>query len=207
MEAAGWNRVGSRECTLKGAPASAAVRSGRASAGSFHGSRVGLYPLHGSAQPASGSVRLVARGIVLGLGLGGFVDGIVLHQVAQWHNMLSSTDRWPATTLEGIERNMLADGLFHAAMWVLVALGLWLLWKARREAGQASGWELVGWMLAGWGIFNLVEGVIDHQLLGIHHVRGESLAWDLSFLAFGAVLLLGGWLLARGSPALTREAE
>jgi uncharacterized membrane protein len=51
-------------------------------------------------------------------------------------------------------------------------------------------------MLAGWGIFNLVEGVIDHQLLGVHHVRGESLAWDLSFLAFGAALCIVGLLLA-----------
>jgi uncharacterized membrane protein len=112
--------------------------------------------------------------------------------------MLSSTDRWPATTLEGMESNMLADGLFHAATWILVVLGLWLLWRAGREAGRASGWELVGWMLAGWGIFNLVEGVIDHLLLGIHHVRGESLAWDLGFLAFGAALCVGGVLLARG---------
>jgi uncharacterized membrane protein len=151
--------------------------------------------------PSAPSVRpanLLAPGIVLGLGLGGFIDGIVLHQIARWHNMLSSTDRWPTTTLEGMERNMLADGLFHAATWILVALGLWLLWKARREAGQASGWELIGWMLAGWGIFNVVEGIIDHQLLGIHHVRGESLAWDLGFLAFGAALWTGGWLFARG---------
>jgi uncharacterized membrane protein len=140
---------------------------------------------------------LVAPGIVLGLGLGGFVDGIVLHQIAQWHNMLSSTDRWPATTLEGMERNMLADGLFHAATWVLVAFGLWLLWRARRDVGHSSGWELVGWMLAGWGVFNLVEGVIDHLLLGIHHVRDESLAWDLGFLGFGAALCLGGLVLAR----------
>lgn len=147
--------------------------------------------------PRARPANLMAPGIVLGLGLGGFVDGIVLHQIAQWHNMLSSTDRWPATTLEGMQANMLADGLFHAATWILVALGLWLLWKARRQAGRASGWELVGWMLAGWGTFNLVEGMVDHQLLGIHHVRGESLAWDVSFLAFGALLLVGGWLLAR----------
>ena len=136
---------------------------------------------------------------LLGLGLGGFLDGIVLHQITQWHNMLSSTDRWPATTLEGMERNMLADGLFHAATWILTVVGLWLLFNALRDGEYRCGRALVGWMLAGWGIFNLVEGVIDHQLLGIHHVRGESLAWDLSFLAFGAVLLLGGWLLARGS--------
>ena len=29
-------------------------------------------------------------GIVLGLGLGGFVDGITLHQIMQWHNMGSA---------------------------------------------------------------------------------------------------------------------
>jgi uncharacterized membrane protein len=146
--------------------------------------------------PAERPAGLMAPGIVLGLGLGGFVDGIALHQIAQWHNMLSSTDRWPATTVEGMEANMLADGLFHAATWILVAVGLWLLWRARPDARQASGWELVGWTLAGWGIFNIVEGLIDHLLLGIHHVRGESLAWDLGFLAFGAVLCLGGSLLA-----------
>ena len=138
----------------------------------------------------------VAPGIVLGMGLGGFVDGIVLHQIAQWHNMLSSTTRWPATTLAGLERNMLADGLFHAAVWLLVVLGLWLLWRAPRVGGRPSGWTLVGWMLVGWGVFNVVEGAVDHLVLGIHHVRHESLGWDLGFLAFGVLLMLGGRALA-----------
>src|SRR5215212_10407320 len=31
--------------------------------------------------------RITGPGVVLGLGLGGFVDGIVLHQVLQWHHM------------------------------------------------------------------------------------------------------------------------
>jgi uncharacterized membrane protein len=26
-------------------------------------------------------------------------------------------------------------------------------------------------MLIGFGLFNLVEGIIDHHLLGIHHVN------------------------------------
>ena len=41
---------------------------------------------------ARGSVRrpLVTAGILLGIGLGGFVDGIVFHQILQWHNMLSA---------------------------------------------------------------------------------------------------------------------
>jgi uncharacterized membrane protein len=27
--------------------------------------------------------------LLLGIGLGGFFDGIVLHQILQWHHMLS----------------------------------------------------------------------------------------------------------------------
>ena len=28
-------------------------------------------------------------------------------------------------------------------------------------------------LLVGWGAFNLVEGTIDHEILGIHHVRDD----------------------------------
>jgi uncharacterized membrane protein len=142
---------------------------------------------------------LTGPGILLGLGLGGFVDGIVLHQIVQWHNMLSSTDRLPATTLKGMEANMRADGFFHAATWLLTVIGLWMLWNALRDGAVGSGRVLLGWMLAGWGIFNLVEGIIDHQLLGLHNVHEGSneLAWDLAFLVSGVTLIAGGWLLAR----------
>jgi uncharacterized membrane protein len=82
---------------------------------------------------------MTTPGILLGLGLGGFVDGILLHQIFQWHNMLSSTDRWARTTLEGMESNMLADGLFHLATWALVAAGVWALWSGMRHHEYASG--------------------------------------------------------------------
>lgn len=148
---------------------------------------------------------LTGPGILLGLGLGGFLDGIVLHQIVQWHNMLSSTDRWPATTLKGMEANMRADGLFHAATWLLTVIGLWMLWSALRDGAYASGRVLLGWMLAGWGIFNLVEGIIDHQLLGLHnaHEGSNELAWDLAFLVSGIALIAGGWLLARRDARLS----
>jgi uncharacterized membrane protein len=141
-------------------------------------------------------------GILLGIGLGGFVDGIVLHQILQWHHMLTSEGSYPATTVAGLETNTLWDGIFHASTWVAVVAGLWILWRRTADWRWAtSGRALVGWMLVGWGLFNLVEGLVDHHVLGIHHVRtgGNETAWDLAFLALGAVLVLAGWLLTRAA--------
>jgi uncharacterized membrane protein len=142
---------------------------------------------------------LVAAGILLGAGLGGFVDGIVLHQILQWHNMLSG--QLPPDTLVRAKINMYWDGLFHAAVWVLTAVGLALLWSAAgRPDVPHSGRTLVGGLLLGWGLFNVVEGIIDHELLGLHHVyeyTANHQPADLAFLGFGAVLLLVGGVLVR----------
>ncbi|WP_262283857.1 DUF2243 domain-containing protein [Micromonospora sp. MA102] len=145
---------------------------------------------------------------ILGVGLGGFVDGILLHQVLQWHHMLSSTntDRigvryYPVDTVAGLRMNTLWDGLFHTATWVAVLTGLALLY-ARVTRSRGRLWRspaLWGWALVGWGLFNLVEGIVDHQILGIHHVRGgpHQLWWDLGFLALGVVLVVIGWAVQR----------
>jgi uncharacterized membrane protein len=159
-----------------------------------------------SAQPISLETRTAhpatAPSFVLGLGLGGFIDGIVLHQILQWHHMLTGDNGGePMDTVAGLETNTLVDGLFHMATWILVAVATVLLLNAWRRRELAPPWRThVGLLLAGWGVFNLVEGLIDHQLLGIHHVRddlGAPLGWDLGFLAFGALLVVGGWVLAR----------
>jgi uncharacterized membrane protein len=142
---------------------------------------------------------LVAAGILLGAGLGGFVDGIVLHQILQWHNMLSG--QLPPDTLVRAKVNMYWDGLFHAAVWVLTAVGLAMLWSATGRAEVPhSGRTLLGGLLLGWGLFNVVEGIIDHEVLGLHHVyeyTPNHLPADLGFLAFGLLLLLSGWALVR----------
>jgi uncharacterized membrane protein len=154
-----------------------------------------------------------APAFVLGLGLGGFIDGIVLHQILQWHHMLSDTGGHPVDTVAGLEANTLADGFFHLGTWVLVTIAMLLVLSAWRRGELAPPWRAhVGLVLAGWGAFNLVEGLVDHQLLGIHHVRddlGGPLSWDLAFLAFGALLVCAGMALARARPdaaSLTRPA-
>lgn len=143
----------------------------------------------------------MAPALLLGLGLGGFVDGIVLHQILQWHHMVSDTPSNPPTTLAGLEANTLADGFFHVATWLLVAAAVVLLVRLWRSGRSAPPWPVfLGLVLVGWGVFNVVEGTIDHLVLGVHHVRddlGAPLAWDLAFLALGLVQAAGGAWLAR----------
>jgi uncharacterized membrane protein len=108
--------------------------------------------------------------------------------------------------------NTLADGFFHAATWLFVLAGSIAALKAWREGRLAPSWSFhFGLVLTGWGIFNLVEGIIDRHLLGVHHVRddiGSPLAWDLGFLVFGALLVAVGWLLhERGPAAMERDSS
>lgn len=147
---------------------------------------------------AADARRAVVRaGVAIGIGMGGFVDGIVFHQVLQLHNMLSA--RVPTDTLVGAKVNMVWDGLFHAFVWSVTALGIVLLWRARGVAARVPGRVFGGAMLLGWGLFNLVEGVIDHHLLGLHHVveRLGLSAWDWLFLASGVAFITTGALLIR----------
>jgi uncharacterized membrane protein len=141
---------------------------------------------------------------LMGVGLGGFIDGIVLHQVLQWHHLLTGDNGGePADTVAGLEANTLADGFFHVATWVVVVIAMLMTVRLWQRRALAPPWRAhVGMLLAGWGVFNVVEGVIDHHLLGIHHVRddlGAPLGWDLAFLAFGALLVTIGLVLARSA--------
>jgi uncharacterized membrane protein len=147
-----------------------------------------------------------APSLLMGIGFGGFVDGILLHQIVQWHHMLTSTGDHPSDTIAGLEVNTLADGFFHAATWVFVLIGVSLAVRAWQDGKLAPPWRAhVGMLLTGWGAFNLAEGVLDHQILGIHHVRddlGAPIGWDIGFLVFGALLVLVGLALARSARRL-----
>ncbi|HEX8414881.1 MAG TPA: DUF2243 domain-containing protein [Sphingomicrobium sp.] len=141
---------------------------------------------------------ITAAGTVIGIGMGGFVDGILFHQIFQIHNMLSA--KVPTDTLVGAKVNMVWDGLFHGVVWTATAIGIGMLWSAvKRQDVLLSDKALLGSILLGFGLFNLVEGVIDHHILHIHHVYerlGPSI-WDHLFLASGVALIATGYLMIR----------
>jgi len=147
---------------------------------------------------ASTARRVATAGATIGIGMGGFVDGIVFHQILQTHSMLSA--RIGRATIVALEVNMFWDGLFHAVTWTVTALGIAMLWRvAARGQRLPPPAMFVGAMLVGWGAFNLVEGVVDHHLLGVHHVieNADHLGPDLAFLASGVLLAGVGWAMAR----------
>ncbi len=143
--------------------------------------------------------------IALGVGLGAFFDGIVLHQLLQWHHFISY---WrPVESVETMRLNTLWDGIFHSFTYVVAAAALFFLWRSVRSGARLTGRRMVGAILIGWGGFNLYDGVINHLMLEIHHVNEtvDRALWpiyDVGFILWGAVMLLAGlalWLRAPGS--------
>ncbi len=130
------------------------------------------------------------------MALAGFFDGIFLHQILQWHHMLSSVR--PMTNMKDLKVHSTADGLFHAADYGLAIAGVTVLWRAhlQNELPKATQ-PFIGLILLGAGLFNTIEGLIDHEILGIHHVRSGPyyMVWDIGFLIFGISLIALGALL------------
>src|SRR4030095_8932771 len=160
-------------------------------------------------QVARRSHRATVAGILIGIGMGGVVDGIALHQIAQWHNMLSHIV--PPHTIGPMRGNMAWDGLFHALTWVITLVGILLLRSAAYTRDPIpSAQAFTGQLILGWGIFNLVEGVIDHQILGLNNVREvpSYTVYNLTFLAIGGVLfILIGWLLMGAGSRIRAEGR
>lgn len=123
-------------------------------------------------------------GFLLGLGVAALLDATVFHRLLGWHALLEGAPLHPA------------EGLFQLGGLAGVAAGVYLLWKARgRLSEPASGHVLLGSALLGLAVFNLVEGVLNHHILGIHHVnpQGNVAAWDAAFLVGSVVVGLLGW--------------
>jgi uncharacterized membrane protein len=142
---------------------------------------------------------LVYSALVLGIALGGFFDGILLHQVLQWHHLLSLV---PGEAFRDLGTQILADGLFHVLMYLVTVAGLWMLWRRRdalRHAGAAKA--VAGGALLGFGIWNVIDVGFFHWILGIHRIRvnvSNPMAYDVGWLlAFGVSALLAGWYVLK----------
>lgn len=137
---------------------------------------------------------------LIGFALSGFFDGILLHQILQWHHLLSGLDD-PAGA--DLRFQIVADGLFHMLMYLLALVGAGLLAMARRRGGgSVSGSRILRLVLIGFGVWHVLDAVVSHWLLGLHRIRQDSpvpLVWDVAWLAlFGLLPLLVALRLPRG---------
>ena len=129
---------------------------------------------------------------ILGFALGAFFDGILLHQVLQWHHFLSLVPG------KDLQTQIWADGLFHLAVYVVAVGGLALLW--RTGGVYARDRAILAWAILGFGIWQFSDVVLVHWIIGIHRIRVDvpnPTLWDIGWLAtFGVPsLIVGIWLL------------
>jgi uncharacterized membrane protein len=140
---------------------------------------------------------LMRASLVAGIGFGGFIDGIVFHQLLQWHEMLSA--QLPPSDYVTKSVNMFWDGVFHAVTLLASITGFLSLWKAARNPSNDTSGKLLGsGLLAGWGCFNILEGLLDHHILALHNVREPGAPannLNLYFLLFSVLLLILAWML------------
>lgn len=115
---------------------------------------------------------LLSAGI-FGFGFSGLVDVLVLHQVLQWHHLLSGI--YSMNTLPGLRTNILADGLFSIGMLIIMGIGAGLLWQSERRTEVPLALRpLAGSSLIGLGMFDLYDALVDHALLGLHQPVGAG---------------------------------
>jgi uncharacterized membrane protein len=151
--------------------------------------------------------RVLTRraGVVLGVSLSMLFDGIVLHQLLQWHHLVSRVS--PAGHLSAMQFNTFWDGVFHASAYVLLVIGLLLLWRLATFVEPAKvRKQLFAYVLIGFGGFNIVDSIVNHWVLQLHHVRDGVANWwiyDIAFFLVAGVAIAGaGWYLLHSQPSL-----
>ena len=160
---------------------------------------------HITAPPRHLRRRRAWGGFLIGVAIGGFFDGILLHQILQWHHLLSGVAG--TETVANLRFQILADGLFHLAHYIFALVGAWLLLSARSRpiADRGAAQHLLGWALLGFGAWHVTDAVLAHWILQLHRIRMDvdnPLLWDLLwFVPFGLGAGLAGFWLLRKPPA------
>lgn len=136
--------------------------------------------------------NLFVAGFILGLGVLGAIDGIVFHQLLQWHHMVLSPN---------LQLEIFTDGLFTALFSAMLIWGGMKIFKDARRNEIGDSWKIfLGGIFIGGGTFNLVEGIVNHHILQVHRVKPlaeNPLMYDLAFLAVGLLLVLIGFMFKR----------
>jgi uncharacterized membrane protein len=86
-------------------------------------------------------------------------------------------------------------------MYVVVVLGLFLLWRALHVRQVIFDPRLILAMIAiGFGAFHLFDSFVFHWLLNLHHIcYGPALvACDIGYFVIGLVLIAAGVVSLRG---------
>lgn len=142
----------------------------------------------------------VRGGFVTGFALSGFFDGVLLHQILQWHHVLSLVED---SRVQPLRVQILADGLFHAMMYVVAVAGLFMLWRSRNDLSAPGGSRrLWGGMLVGFGAWNIVDIGLVHWILRLHRLRldvADPLLWDAGWLVMLGIapVVAGALVLGR----------
>jgi len=155
-------------------------------------------------------------GILIGIGIAGFVDETLFHQLLQWH-----TFYW-ATNEHG---RILSDGFFHLFSTLLLLWGLLRVWQGRAGWSDASGPLLVAGILMGAGGFNVYDGIVQHAIFHFHlvneHVcdRGvthsnnslancpQDIPYEIVWDSVGFIVLAIGFLLWRCNRRMWQSAS
>src|SRR4051794_9095661 len=139
--------------------------------------------------PSASARPSLWSGALVGIGVAGFVDEAVFHQILHWHHFY---DRSTPTA------GLVSDGLFHAASWFCVVGGLFLLADLRR---RDSFWGMRWWsgFLLGLGGFQLYDGTIQHKLMRLHQIRYHTTIWpyDVTWNVLAVVAVIVGAILYR----------
>lgn len=140
-------------------------------------------------------MRLHSAGILLGISIGGFFDGILLHQILQWHHLFSGIEDWNANAWFVI----MTDGVFHLAMFAVLIIALCMLWHRNERPERLAESTLIG-----FGSWHVFDAVLSHWVLGIHRIKDAAanpLLWDLGWVAaFGIIPVVLGLLALRRPP-------
>jgi len=134
--------------------------------------------------------RSLLSGVLVGVGIAGFVDETVFHQLLHWHHFYDRSTP---------EAGLVSDGLFHTFSWVAVVAGLFLFADLRRrDSWVRPRW--LGGLLVGLGGFQLYDGTVQHKLLQLHQIRygvditPYDIVWNVVALA---LVVAGVAVLAR----------